>query len=157
MIRIICLAAFAFAAAPALAQQAPPAKPERTLVSVGYGPDFGIFIETPLANPGPKLEAWSWMIRGAPLQIQGAIYDMTASRELIDCAGWTRTQLYADGFLGDAYLERPPGEGGTTPLHGGVNEATAKIVCGRIDVSKDAPIADIAAARALTAAHFQTQ
>jgi len=155
MIRIISLAAVVLAAAPAIAQQQP-AKPERGLVSVGYGSDFGIFIETPLANPGPKVEAWSWLIRKAPKQIPGAIYDMTVSRELIDCAGWTRTQLYANGFLGEAYLGRSPGEGGTTPLEG-ANEAAAKIVCGRIDVSKDAPIADIAAARALTAAHFQTQ
>jgi len=100
MIRTTTLAALALFAAPALAQQAPPAKPERGLVSVGYGSNFGIFVETPLANPGPKVEAWIWNILKEPQQIPGATYDMTASREVIDCTAWTRSQLYTDGFLG---------------------------------------------------------
>jgi hypothetical protein len=156
MIRIASLAALALATAPAVAQEAPPAKPERTLISVGYGADFGLFVETPLASPGPKVEAWVWNILSAPKQIPGATFDMTVSRELFDCAAWTRTQLYTDGFLGEAHLGRSPGEGDTTPL-AGPNEAAAKIICGRVDVSKDAPIADVPAARALTAAHFKPQ
>jgi len=156
MIRIASLAALLLAAEPAVAQEAPPARPKRTLISVGYGPDFGLFVETPLANPGPTVEAWVWNILSAPKQIPGATFDMTVSRERIDCAGWTRTQLYTDGFLGEAHLGRTPGGVRGEPLSG-ANEAVAGIVCGRVDVSKDAPIADVAAARALTAAHFKPQ
>ena len=153
MIRALCLLAFALLASPALAQEAPPAKPERTLISVGYGADFGIFVETPLANPGPQVEAWSWNILKDPKAIPGAIYDMTVSRELINCAAWTRTQLYTDGFLGETHLGRSPASVQDEPL-AGVNEAIAKILCGRVSVSKDTPIADVAAARQLTHNYF---
>lgn len=155
MIRIAGLIALAILAMPAFAQQTLPAKPARGLVSVGYGSDFGIFIETPLANPGPKVEASSWNIVKAPKQIPGATYDMTVSRELIDCTAWTRSQLYTDGFLGDTYIGRSPGEVMDEPITPGANEAQAKILCGRVDVSKDVPIADIRAARALVAAKFK--
>lgn len=157
MIRTVAFAALALLAAPALAQEAPPAKPERTLISVGYGSYFGIFVETPLANPGPKVEAWIWNLLKEPKTIPGATYDMTVSREVIDCMAWARTQLYTDGFLGERHLGRSPGEVKDEALVAGANEAVAKILCGKVDVSKDAPIADIAAARALTAAHFEPQ
>lgn len=156
MIRAVCLAfAAALLAAPALAQpSAPTAKPERPLVSVGYGGDFGIFVETPLANPGPSVEAWVWLIRKEPKQIPGALYDITVSREVMDCAGWTRKQLYSDGFLGDRHLGRDPSSTTPEPITGGINQAVANILCGKTDVSKSAPVADIAAARKLVAAHF---
>ena len=155
MIRITSLVILCLLVSPALAQQPRPAKPERGLISVGYGSDFGIFVEAPAANPGPKVEAWVWMILKAPKQLSGTSYDMTVSRDVIDCAGWTRTQLYADGFLGETYLGRSPGEGGATAIASPVDNAFAKIICGKTDVSKDATIRDIAAARALTAAHFR--
>jgi hypothetical protein len=150
----IGLAAAIALAAPADAQQAPPAKPSRTLISVGYGSNFGMFVETPLASSGGKVEAWIWNILNAPRTIPGATFDMTVSREVIDCAEWTRTQLYTDGFLGETYLSRSPGEGRTEAITGGATAAYAKILCGKVDLSKDAPIADVAAARALTAKHF---
>jgi hypothetical protein len=157
MNRKICLPMLALLAAPALAQEAPPAKAERTLISVGYGSDFGIFVETPLANPGPKVEAWVWNILKEPKQIPGATYDMTVSRDVIDCTAWTRTQLYTDGFLGDTHLGRSPGDVKNEALGADANEAVAKILCGKVDVSKDTPIADIAAARRLTTARLKPQ
>ncbi|RYD86254.1 MAG: hypothetical protein EOP61_37990 [Sphingomonadales bacterium] len=160
MIRTACFAfVAALLAASALAQPpAPTAKPERPLVSVGFGSDFGIFVETPLANPGPQVEAWSWLIRKAPKQIPGgALYDITASRELIQCANWTRKQLYTDGFLGDRHLGRDTTGTEPEPITDGVTKAIANILCGKTDVSKDAPIAEIPAARKLVAAHFAAQ
>ena len=77
-------------AAPALAQEAPTATPSRGLTSVGYGSDFGIFVETPLPNPGQQVEFWSWMIRRDPKMVGASEYDMVASRELVDCIAWTR-------------------------------------------------------------------
>lgn len=155
MIRTMCLLTLTLFAASALAQEAPTAKAERPLISVGYGSDFGIFIETPLANPGPKVEAWSWMIRKEPKQLSGSVtYDMTVSRELIDCAAWTRSQLYTDGFLGEAHLGRSPGEVKNEAITGGVDEAIAKILCGKVDVSKTPRIADIAAARQINHDYF---
>lgn len=154
MIRIASLAVLALLATPALAQQAPTAKAERPLISVGYGSDFGIFVETPLAGSSPVIEAWNWMIKKEPTQMPGATYDMIASRELIDCAAWTRKQLYSDGFLGERYLGRDPAQVGPDPITPGAGEAFAKILCGKVDISKDAPIADIAAARQLTQDHF---
>ncbi len=153
MIRAMCLLALTLFAASALAQEAPPAKPQRTLISVGYGSDFGIFVERPPANAGPQVEAWSWNILKDAKKIPGATYDMTVSREVINCTAWTRTQLYTDGFLGETHLGRSPGSVKDEPL-AGVNEAVAKILCGRVDVSKDAPIADVAAARQLTHDYF---
>lgn len=157
MIRTAGLALVAaLLAAPALAQpQAPTAKPERPLISVGYGSDFGIFVETPLANPGPQVEAWSWLIRKEPKQIPGGVlYDITASRELIQCANWTRKQLYTDGFLGDRFLGRDPVSTEPEPITDGVTTAVANILCTKTDVSKFTPLADIAAARQAVAAHF---
>lgn len=155
MIRIASLAAFALLAAPALAQEAPPAKAERPLISVGYGSEFGIFVETPLANPGSTVEVWSWMIQKEPKQIPGgALYDITVSRELIDCVGWKRSQLYADGFLGETYLGRSTGGVTDRPIGQAVDAAVANIVCGKVDVSKTPRIADIAAARQLNHDYF---
>ena len=85
MIRAMCLLALTLFAASALAQEAPPAKPQRTLISVGYGSDFGIFVERPPANAGPQVEAWSWNILKDAKKIPGATYDMTVSREVINC------------------------------------------------------------------------
>lgn len=155
MKRIAIVLTLSLIASQALAQAAPPAKPVRPLVSVGYGSDFGLFVEAPGPHPGSKVEAWVWMIRKEPRALNGRSYDITASRDLIDCVAWTRTQLYADGFLGETYLGRSPGEGGTAAIGAGANDAVAKVLCGRVNVSKDAPIANIAAALALTVAHFR--
>jgi hypothetical protein len=157
MIRTASIAALALLATPAFAQEQPTATPSRGLTSVGYGADFGIFVETPLANPGPQVEFWSWMIRNEPKMLGSSEYDIVASRELVDCIAWTRKQLYSDGFLGDRHLGRDPKSVGPEPITPGVMEATAKVVCGKADTSKDAPIADIAAARALVAAKFKPQ
>lgn len=145
------------AVGPALAQEEPTAKPVRTLISVGYGDDFGIFVEAPLPRAGPHVEGWAWMIRKEAKMLNGAPYDMTVSRERFDCNARTRSQLYTDGFHGDTFLGRDKTGTPPSPIQPGVEEAIAGIMCGAVDVSKDAPIPDIAAARAHVAARLSAQ